>query len=475
MRKVLTLLVFAVFFIKLCLAQTAENKEVASVKYNLPEFRDASFWKKHAGLTLFSSDGKYLAISGKTVDVIIYETETGNIISKIDSDGFIACSFSPDGKYLVAQDKKDLEIRIYETETGKVVREIRGMDGVNKLSRDLGGGGLINNIHGISPVYPFEMSPIPTSPDWKNILVNKNDKEFEIFDFETGKSKFELEHAKYSGSWEKTKLVFAFLGMAAGVPNGGFILGSVSNAQFSENGKFLVIASGNKNPTLWEVETGKLLNKFELQERVYFVQFSPNSKMISATDYSGVTRIYEVETGKEISSFGSKKEPILVADWSKNSENIFCISSRKGDVKMIEASTGKLLYIFEKSDSAGVIQSHNGKYIVTVPRKDKKVFFQIWESATGKLIATIPRTKDKKWISSLKWSKNDEMLVTTIGLKNEVELWNNKGEHLQTFKNASFPVQFSNDGKYLLSGGKVLENGKQKDMGFLWEINENKD
>ena len=103
MRKLLFLLSFLTIFTNIGFAQNQEKTDIATLKLNLPEFRNASFWLGRTGLTLFSDDGKYVAVSAKTADVAIYDTNTGNLVSKIDGKGFWAFSFSPDGKNVIVQ------------------------------------------------------------------------------------------------------------------------------------------------------------------------------------------------------------------------------------------------------------------------------------------------------------------------------------------------------------------------------------
>jgi WD40 repeat protein len=470
MLRFFSLLTLIVQFGSFVIAQTPQNNDLAVLKYKLSEFKDASNIMGRSSLTRFSPDGKYLAISGKSADIIIYDTATGEIKTKIDGSKFEAFSFSPDSKYVITQNTAEKGILIHETETGKKVREIKGLGGISFVNKSFGGAGLINTFGGVSQGMVLEMGEVPMSPDWKTILVNKNDKEFELIDFESGQKKAELDHARYSKSWEMTKLIFVMMGAMGGNPLGFMLLGSASNTQFSPDGKYLVITNGNKNPTLWEVETGKLLNKFESQQRIFFAQFSPDSKFLATSDFTGNTKVFDVASGREISAFGGKKDLTLVADWSRDSQKVYSINPRKGEIRAFEPNSGKLLFNFEKSASSAFISSHNGEYVVTVPRKDKKTYFQIWEMQTGKLLASIPRPAKKYAVTSIKWSPDDKMLVTSSGFKNEVELWNLKGELLQNFKNATFPMQFSPDGKMLLTGGKLSEVQKEDDIGYLWEV-----
>ncbi|MBC7899976.1 MAG: WD40 repeat domain-containing protein [Saprospiraceae bacterium] len=121
--------------------------------------------------------------------------------------------------------------------------------------------------------------------------------------------------------------------------------------------------------------------------------------------------------------------------------------------------------------AVGTILSSDRRFLVTTPRKNKTVLFQIWETDTGRIVASIPRAKTQSALISIKWSPNSEMIATSEGLKKEVKVWNIKGEHVQNLSNSTMPMQFSDDGKYLATGG-VLVNSKV-DTGYLWEFSNN--
>lgn len=468
MKKRLTVLLLFSFMVLPPGFATAQTGEVAVLKYSLPEFRDISVWKSRAGLTLFSPEGRYLAVSGKSADVVIYDTETGEIKSKIDGSGFRAFSFSPDGKFAIAQNVNDLSMQIFDIETGKSVREIRGIGKLSNLTKMLGGTGLINEINGIFPVIVLEMGCVPVTRNWKNILVNKNDKEFSILDFDTGNLKFDLQHDNFNAGWESAKLAFAVLAALGGSPAGFMLLGSASNPQFSENGKYLLIATGNKKPTLWSIESGKLISKFDAGERVFYSKFSPDETMVASSDFRGITKIWNTETGELISTIGSKKDGGIVAGWNKTGNKVLVNPVRKGDLRAYDPKSGTPIYGFEKSMPTGTVFSHDSALLVTTPRKNKSILFQIWETETGRLVASVPRARKQNALISIKWNPSNEMIATSDGLKTEIKIWNIKGEHLQTLTKSTMPMQFSNDGKYLATGG-VLANTKI-DTGYLWEF-----
>ena len=462
MIKKISILFALVFLSVVAFSQTQEN-QIAVVKQSLPEFRDVSVWKGRTGLVRFSSEGKYLAVSGKSADVVIYETETGKVVSQIDGHGFTAFSFSRDSKFAVAQNTYDSSLSVFETETGKQVRNIAGLDKLSNFQKMLGGSGLVNTLNGQVLYTPAAMTEVPVSPDWKHLLINKNDKEYKLFDFATGDFKYDFNHENYSTGKETAKTILFLM------VNASSFLGSISSADFSSDSKFVAITNGNKKPTIWNTETGKLTATIESANKVYNAIFSRDGKMLATSDTKGITRIVETETGKEVSTFGSKNDKAFAVLWSKNGERVITARNDKhNDVSVYEAKTGKKLFSFENSDAVGLFESNTGKYVATVPRNNKLLFFQIWDTETGKLMGTSPKTKDKKSLTMLKWSPNDEMVITASGLKGDVEVWYLNGGQVQVLKDATFPIEFSFDGKYMATGGKT--NDPKKDIGYIWEF-----
>lgn len=445
-----------------------EKPDVAQAMGTLPEFRDISAWKGRTGLTLFSPDSKYIAVSGKKADVVVYESATRREVCAINGKGFDAFSFSPDSKFAVVQNTGDGSMEIYEVETGKSVRQIRGLGKVSNFSKTVGGSGLVNEAWGLYPLAVLEMGRVPVTPDWKMILVNKNDKEFSLYDFQSGELKFDLDHSKYNAAWENTKVVISILGALGGNPAAFDILGSISNTQFSNDGKYLLIANGNKKPSLWDIEKKKLLAKFDAGARVYYARFSPDSKMVATSDFHGYTKIWNAETGELITTIGSEDDRGIVLGWSTASDKIFINPRRKDDLRSYDPKTGQMIHRFESSDPGGSFLKPDGKIAITVPRKNKTVLFQIWDSETAKLLVTVPRVKGQDSLVSLKWSPDGEMLATAEGTDEKIKLWNLQGELIQTLASSCMPMNFSPDGKYMVTGGKLSD--RKTDTGYIWQI-----
>lgn len=440
-----------------------EKKDIAQIVASMSEFRDISAWKGRTGLMHFSPDGKFLAVSAKKADVAVYSTETGKLVSMIDGKGFTAFSFGPDGKQAIAQNRSDASFGIFDVETGSMIRTVRGLGSTSQISRSMGGAGIINELNGVFPTIVLEMGRAPVTRDWQSVLVNKNDSEFELVDILTGNAKYELKHAEHKGGSERAKIALALL-----IGGGALYLGSTSNPRFSDNGTYLLIANGNRDPSLWKAASGELVAKLDSTARVMYHRFSPDESMVATSDYEGVTRVWSTSDGKLISTIGSKKQPGMIAAWSWDSGKVIVIPEKAGDLAAYDPKTGEQLFIYSGSAADGSLFSDNLRYVTTRPRKNKAVLYQLWEVDSGKLIATVPRTKGEDAVISIKWHPTDLYFATSQGLKDEIKVWNLKGELLQTLPNSTVPMEFSNDGAFLATGGRLANN--KTDIGYVWSF-----
>jgi WD40 repeat protein len=440
-------------------AQTPNEKPKISLKYTLTDFRNPSNLRNRYGLLQFSPDGKRLAVSGTDRDIVFYDVETGKAVSNIESKkvalggklGFNAFSFSADGKFAVAQEESYSDFGIFDTSGGELVRKIdgRGKSASAKrqflalMSKDTGG---------------LEMSPVTIDANWKNLLVSKNDGLFQIVDFATGEVRHTLEHSsKSNAAWDFVKLWFqAYTSIPV-----AFLL---SNGRFSPDGQKLVISNGDKSPTLWNAESGKLIAKLEPQtDRVYLTMFSPNGSFIATSDVDGTTKIWNAADGNLISSFGSEKNKTFAAAWNPDGTTLLTVSP-KADARIWSAQTGEALFDFKGSQAAVVSLSQDKKLLATIHRDDKRQTAQIWNAETGEAVAKLPREKGEDRAYSVVWSPDGKIIVTASN--NFVKVWSAGGELLRTLENAVFPARFNPDGKLLATGGK-------NDTGYVWQIGEN--
>lgn len=446
MRKFLIFTILLVLsFNSFSQAAKTDDSNYARLKSSLPDFRKPSAFFVRYGLIRYSPDGKTLAVSGKAADIIIYNIETGQIKSKIDGGGFSAFSFMPDGKSVILEESGHEYFKIFDYRTGQLLKTIDNTKGISGFRRMADAPNTL------------EMMPVTVTSDWKTLLVMRNTKEFQLTNLETGEKQYDIVHEKgYSSTWELGKLIFA--------PNLS-LLYQQNGGKFSPDGNFLVITSGNRRPTLWNVKTGTQIGELTPQDNfTNYADFSPDNKYVITYNLSGIVRIWKSETGKLISTIGDKQNRyIAYGGWIPNSQSIV-VQRNKKDAEVFDALTGKLKFTMLKSDSAGAIPSKNGKYIMSAPRKNETKLFELWNAENGEFIASYPRVKDDSPMTSLDWSPDGNFIMTAS--KKDVRIWNMKGELIQKLENSQSPARFSDDGKYIVTGSN-------KDTGHLWEIKQN--
>ncbi len=449
---VFSLTLLGIFFNSL-IVEAQQTKQVARIKYTLSDYKNPSSFKGRYGLTRFSPDDKLLAVGGDGKKIIIFESETGKALQKIDYGGTTnAFSFGADKKSILLQDALFTKIDVWDLETGKVRHKIMGRSGVSGLKNLL--------LNGVAQKHRgLEMSELPISPDGKNILVGKSDSLYQIADLTTGETRFNLEQTSKT-SETKDLLKILFIPGAATTP----LFFHVSNAAYNADGKRIVLANGDKVPTLWDAETGKLVAKLEPQlGKVYQVSFSTDGKLSTTTDVAGVTKIWDAETGASVSTIGTNDKKEFVVAWNPKTEMLTTYSSDE-EIHFYEPRSGKLLINLGKAKVRDFLFSPDGNLIATIAKDDKNKLGQIWNAGDGKLVATLPKQPKEEHPLSIEWSANGKLLV--VSSEDYVKIYNQNGEFLQSLENAVFPARFSRDAKLLATGGK-------NDVGYVWQINQN--
>lgn len=453
-KKILLVFIFPALFLSVLSLRAQQSKFVAQIKYKISDYKNPSVFKGRFGLTRFSADDNLLAVIGDDDRIVIYETETGKLLQaiKYGNDNTTAFSFGADGKSILMLDRLSAEIEIWDLETGKLRRKLAGRSGVSGLKK-----ALLNNIE--QKGQGQEMSELPISPDGKNILVAKTDSRYDVINLADGTARFNLEQTSKTSD---TKDLLKIMLIPGAATTRGFF--HVSSAAYNFQGTRILLANGDKAPTLWNAESGKLIAALEPQNsKVYEISFNHDGTLAATTDIKDVTKIWDAASGRLLSTIGTPEKNERVYGWSSQSETLATLSSHE-EGHFYNARTGKFLAGTGKVQINGLLFSPNGKLVATFAKKDRTKLGQIINVADGKLIANLPRTVDEEHPLGLDWSSDGKLLA--ISSVEYVKIFNEKGELLQKLEQAVFPAQFSHAGKLLLTGGK-------NDDGFVWQIGEN--
>ena len=453
-KKIALSLIFTALFFNSANLHAQQPKAVAQIKYKITDYKNPSVFKGRFGLTRFSADDKLIAVIGDNDRIVIYEAATGKLVQSIKygMDNTTNFSFGADGKSILMMDHLAFGIEIWDLETGERRRKIEGRTSVSGLKK-----ALLNDIQ--QKGQGQEMRELPVSRDGKSILVAKSDNRYDVVDLADGAARFNLEqNSKSSDTKDLLKIMF----IPGAATSRGFF--RVSSAEYNFQGTRILLANGDKSPTIWDAETGKLIVALEPQiSKVYDISFNHDGTLAATTDTKGVTKIWDAANGALLSTIGTPKKSETALSWSSQSEIIATLSSNE-EGHFYNARTGKLLSSTGRTQINNLMFSPDGTLAATFAKKDRKLLGQIIRVSDGKLIANLPRTVNEEHPLALDWSKNGKFLA--ISSVEYVKIFNDKGELLQKLDQAVFPAQFSHDGKLLLTGGN-------NDDGFVWQISEN--
>lgn len=431
-------------------AQT-QSAPIARVKYKISDYKNPSVFKGRYGLTRFSADDKMLAVVGENDRIVVYKTENGEVLQaiKYGNDNTIAFSFGADGKSVLFQDRLSFSIEVWDLETGKRRDKIEGRSSVSGLKT-----ALINNVE--QRYRGQEMRELPMSPDGKNLLVARTDSRFDVVDLASGTARFNLEQtSKTSDTKDLLKILFI---PGAATTHKFF---HVSNAAYGSDGKRIALANGDKAPTIWDAENGRMIARLEPQySRVYEVSFSRDGQLLATADEDGITKIWDSSTGANLSTIGVPGKSEIAYAWSPRGDLLATMSSKeKGN--FYDARTGKFISGTGKMPIRALAFSPDGLLVATFAKKDKTVLGQIISVADGAIVANLPRPSQAEQPLALEWSADGNLLA--ISSVEYVKIFNREGKLLQSLDNAVFPAHFSHDSQLLLTGGK-------NDDGFVWQI-----
>ena len=444
--------------------------EVATLR-ELPSLKvpnSGAFAIQMAGaFVAFSDDGKKVATGGFDTDTIIWETETGKQLSKMNGRTNMAynVAFSADGTQLAAGGRTRWDLR-----TGRGLR--------------------------VSPASLDKTFPIQ-SPDGSLLAVMKaNDPVLTILEANTGRQLFTLS------------------------PSGN--PGVVERANFSADGKMLAVRYGPNADTqvsagslargssvkIWDMKTGTELRSIVTDESIAESSFSNDGKVIATVGLMGAVSLWDLQSGSKLRDLSSSPMKTMT-DIIKMPQpgkrptmpNVADLSAMMGDMmtnmigglssgtmgrkvtSVTFSSDGRLLATggYDAKSNIDIAAMMSGAANQKRPKnskppqdpaelmKDLKVEsigqVKLWDVSTGQEIATIKG--HGKAVTKVAFSRDGKMLATSSN-DNSIKLWDVATQReLKTFTGHSALIEsmdFSPDNHLLAS---AAEDGAT----FLWDTN----
>jgi WD40 repeat protein/uncharacterized caspase-like protein len=226
----------------------------------------------------------------------------------------------------------------------------------------------------------------------------------------------------------------------------------ITSVAFSPDGRKILTGSRDKTARLWDMETGKELQRFEgHSDCVNAVAFSPDGRRVLTGGLDSTVRLWDVETGKELRGFEGHSASVESEAFAPDGRMVLTGSWDK-TARLWDVKTGRELRRFEgHSESVtSVAFSPDGRKVLTGCR-DKTA--RLWDMETGKELRRFEGHFES--VSSVAFSPDGRSLAIGSG-DNTARLWNTlTGKELQRFKGHSESVSsvaFSPDGRRVLSG-----------------------
>jgi WD40 repeat protein len=355
-----------------------------------PKLRTTLYGHKRPAIAgFFSPDGKFLVTKAR--ETLLWDVASEKS-TKIE-DGLDPLFFSPDGSLLLLSSDKSRDFQIYDIARRK---------------------------NSVLTMKPGE-GKYAMSPDGRRQLVVKENGLFlrELatpYDVTTGANDVALP--------------------GAGMRNIPLSVMGAPPAQFSADGKTLVVRDKDSNFMLWDVASGKSTT-IPKSAGLYFA-LSPDSKsMVARCGTKALVyfskglddniQIFELATGKSIASLESNKNlkgPVTTMIYSPDSKTIAAASVQ---ILLWDATNCKSTAILEKpinSEANFLREVHFTPYIKTLVATNVNAF-EFWDIASLKITASLPIDGPTGW-ALLAFSPDGAMLATG-GKDGRIRLWDMPG------------------------------------------------
>jgi WD40 repeat protein/serine/threonine protein kinase/DNA-binding XRE family transcriptional regulator len=276
----------------------------------------------------FSPDGRYVLTGSLDGTARLWDAATGRELHVLagHTDQVFAAVFSPDGRYALTG-SLDETARLWNVETGQEVRVL---------------------------THPYAVFGVAFSPDGRYILTGGDDAVARLWDVQTGQE------------------VRTFTGHT----------GSVMGVAFSPDDRYILTASGPEGTTrLWYVQTGQEMRQFpDYTDFVNGITFSPDSKYILTATKGFSGQLWEVETGRALDRFSGD-----VGAFSLDGK--YLLTGGLKTAFLWDRATGRQLRAFGVANNLwGVAFSPDSQYIL-IHGSDK--IARLWDTDYQKLMESV--------------------------------------------------------------------------------------
>lgn len=253
-------------------------------------------YKYEISSAFYSPDGKHIVAAYRNGTIIIWDTETGEIVKK--QEGFkknAVANFTPDGKKIIIF---SYDMTIWDIESGAIIhQEFPWYDYVFYYCR-------------------FSLNVF--SPDGKYIVTTSDMADISIWSTETG---------EIVKTWNKDRTL-------------------VDQASYSPDGKFIVYVENNGPAVVMDAETGN--NIYKTSNYYNRVLFSHDGKYLFCSYYDEI-KILDAENGKELKTLKGKLSSITTFAISPDDKYI-SVGYTNGSIRIWDVEYEEDITIIDNCD-----------------------------------------------------------------------------------------------------------------------------
>jgi len=223
----------------------------------------------------------------------------------------------------------------------------------------------------------------------------------------------------------------------------------ITSISFSKDGKYIATGSEDRTIKLWDILTGREIRTIlGHSDKINSILFSPDSRYIASASSDNTIKIFEIETGLEYMTLTGHSREVNSISFSPDGRYL-ASSSSDATIKLWDLNTRKEIKTFPSEFFSFVKFSPDGSCIATKAWVNK---IAILEPFTGK--KKILQGHDEH-ITSIDFSSDGKYLVSG-GFDKKVKIWEvSTGQLVHSFEENNesiFSVAFSPDNKIVVAG-----------------------
>lgn len=229
----------------------------------------------------------------------------------------------------------------------------------------------------------------------------------------------------------------------------------------SPDAEILVSGGGIEDGSikLWNLKTGELINTFQKKEgMIPSLAITPDGQTLASArrgeglGFVSEITLWNLETGKQLLQFDVENLTLSLA-FSPNGK-LLASGSEDGTIHLWNWQSGEIRHILQHPQSLRALAfNQDGQVLVSESFAET---INVWNPQTGELLSTPVANSQPVFVNALALHPSGNILASALGPYGRLGLWNLQTGELMTtltgFSGSIFSLGFSDDGQILVSG-----------------------